>query len=129
LLAVLDLLHLVADGLFLVFDLDDRMARLSGIEHNAGTELCVRDGRQQSCESHRKQCNDDFAHGGCPPIAVDGGGFRARRLLLRPKDLPLNFGEVIGLRFAPFFLGLSLGFDVGHLRGRQLFPGQHSRGS
>jgi hypothetical protein len=32
-----------------VFDLDDRMARLRGIEHNAGTELRVRDGRQQPC--------------------------------------------------------------------------------
>jgi len=45
LLAILDLLHLVADGLFLMFDLDDGMARLRRIEHNAGAELCVGDAR------------------------------------------------------------------------------------
>jgi hypothetical protein len=49
--------------------------------------------------------------------------FERRALLLRCKDLSLNVGEVIGLRFAPRFLGLLLGFEVGHLRGRQLFTG------
>ena len=43
LLALLDLLDFVGDGLFFVFDLRDGMARLRGIEHDAGTELRVRE--------------------------------------------------------------------------------------
>lgn len=39
LLPVLDLLHLVADGLFFVLDLHDGVAGLRGVEYDAGPEL------------------------------------------------------------------------------------------
>ena len=44
LLAVLDLLHLVADGPLFVLDLGDGVGRLSGIQYNPRPELRVRDG-------------------------------------------------------------------------------------
>ena len=43
LLALLDLLELVGDGLFFVFDLRNGVGRLRRIEDDAGTELCVRE--------------------------------------------------------------------------------------
>ena len=45
------MLHLVANGLFFMLDLDDGMAGLRGVEDDAGAELRVRSGLQCRDES------------------------------------------------------------------------------
>ena len=51
LLSLLDLLELVGDGLFFVFDLRDGVNRLRRIVDDAGTELRVRCGLQRRGKS------------------------------------------------------------------------------
>ena len=58
LLALLDLLELVGDGLFFVFDLRNGVDRLRRIVDDTGTELCVRSGLQCRSEADRECGND-----------------------------------------------------------------------
>ena len=62
LLSLLDLLNLVGDGSFFVFDLSNGMGRLRRVVDDAGAELRVRNGLQCRSEADRECGNDQLLH-------------------------------------------------------------------
>jgi hypothetical protein len=121
LLALLDLLELVGDGLFFVFDLRDGVTRLRRIEDDAGTELRVRGGLQCRGKSDGECGNDQFLH--CLVLSFAVGvacSYSDTALLLCGKNFSLESRKTVGLWLAPCVSFFLLGFEGRHLLRGQL---------
>jgi hypothetical protein len=127
LLALLDLLGLVGDGLFFVFDLRNGVDRLRRIVDDAGTELRVRAGCNAAARPMASAVKISFFIALSFRLAVGVAMLLQQyRVTAVRQEFLLDLCKTVGLWLAPCVSFFLLGFEGRYLLRGQLLSGQHS---